>query len=357
MADPKERRAQLRHLVGNISMAVIVGLVLIFAERVLELRIKGLRGLPAELVRALIIVAAGVFVARILERYATRLSAEGGMAARQFTMLRYLGRFILYLIIVLAVLAAFGVGLGSVVFGGAFLTVIVGLAGQTVLGNLLAGLALVLFHPFSTGDRITFVTWQYPILMPSYPHESLMPAYVGTVTDVNLLYTYLQLENGLPMAVPNGIVLQAAIQNHAHAQARVVRCRFDVDIGLPPDRVLDEIRGALKCVAGLLPHPAPEVRLIDLSPTTFTVLLRAVVPPFASEEEGRHRMLTATVGVIRSFRTQLQAGPAALASPASAAASEPETRGGSAGSDPLAVEVETGVETGQSPLTERRSRS
>lgn len=310
MADPKNRDTQraIRRLVGNIAMAVMLGLVLLFAERVLELHLKGLRGIPAELVRAAIIVAAGAFVAHLLERYAARVMREGGMAARQFTMFRYLGRFVLYLIIVLAVLAAFGVGISSVVFGGAFLTVIVGLAGQTVFGNLLAGLTLVLFHPFSIGDRITFMTWQYPLLMPSYPHEPLMPAYVGTVTDVNMLYTYLQLESGLPMAIPNGIVLQAAVQNHAHATSRTVRARFDVDIALSPERLLSEVRSALDRVPALLKRPAPEVRLIDISPTTFTVLLRVAVPAFMSDDEAREHGLSAALGVVRSLRGELANG-------------------------------------------------
>lgn len=305
MAEPggeRDPRRAARHLVANIGTVVILGLVLLFAERVLELHVKGLRGIPAELLRAAIIVAAGVFVARMLDRYAAHLAREGAMAARQFTMFRYLARFLLYLIVVVGVLAAFGVGLSSVVFGGAFLTVIVGLAGQTVFGNLLAGLVLVLFHPFSIGDRITFVTWQYPLLMPSYPHESLMPAYVGTVTDVNLLYTYLEMDSGLPMAVPNGIVLQAAVQNHAHARRRVLRMRFEVDLALDPVRILAAIRERLARVPEFLDDPPPRVELVDLAPQTFSVLIRVAVPVDTGEDEARDRALGAAAEAVRALR-------------------------------------------------------
>jgi small conductance mechanosensitive channel len=182
--------------------------------------------------------------------------------------------------------------------------VVVGLAGQTVFGNLLAGLVLVLFQPFSIGDRVSLMTSQYPVLMPSFPHEALMPAYVGTVTDVNLLYSYLELESGLPMAIPNGIVLQAAVLNHASAVHRVVRLRFDVDLALDPSQTSERVRTALEDMPGLAPGRSPDVQVADLSPTTFSLLLRLPVSPIVSDDAVRDHALTRAAAAVRAATRQ-----------------------------------------------------
>lgn len=284
--------------------------MLLAAERLLELRVHGLSGVVAELVRAAIIVAAGVLAARILEHHGRQGPPAGSAAARQFTVVRYLARFVLYLVVLLAVLAAFGVGLNGVVFGGAFLTVIVGLAGQTVFGNLLAGLVLILFHPFSIGDRISLMTWQYPVLMPSFPHEATMPAYAGTVEDLSLLYTSLVLDSGLPMAIPNGIVLQAAVMNHARVVRRTVRMRFDVDLDLEPAETARRVRAALLDLPAAAPDHRPEVQVVDLAPATFALLLQVAVAAHVSDDVARDQALTRAAAVVRALRRERQGGAA-----------------------------------------------
>jgi small-conductance mechanosensitive channel len=231
------------------------------------------------------LIGSGVSV--VLERYVfTRAPLYWGR--RQLTTLRFLLRLLLYVAVGLAVLAAFGVGVSSVVFGGAFLTVMVGLAGQTLFQNLLAGVWLVLFHPFEVGDEVELVAWQYPMLMPSYPHEAMRPAYVGTVADINLMYTSLRLESGLLMAVPNGVVVQAALTNRTRSGPHRVRCRFDVPLSVAPEHLLPDLQARLAALVG--PEgPAPAVWLADLGPTTYSVVM--VLTHCGPDEAVRHRML------------------------------------------------------------------
>jgi small conductance mechanosensitive channel len=300
MGSDRARRAGRRLLGGAVAVA-LVGLLALVAERVLELHVHGLTGVWADLLRAVIVLTAGTVVTRLVDGYAVAVAREGGMAGRQLTTLRYLGRFALALIVVLGVLAAFGVGLSSLVFGGAFLTVVVGLAGQTVFGNLLAGLVLLIFHPFSIGDRIAFMTWQYPVLMPSYPHEATAPVYVGAVRDLNLLYTHLELDSGLPMAIPNGIVLQAAVMNHARASVRILRVRFEVDATVDAARAADAVAAAVRRLPGIFRQPEPSVTVADLAATSRSLLVKVAVAPTASEDDARHAVLVAAAEAVRSL--------------------------------------------------------
>ncbi len=147
------------------------------------------------LLRGLIILAIGLALSRIVKEHLLRRNFES-MSARQRTVAGFGTQLFLYFGLALAVLAALGVGLSSVLFGGAFLTVLIGLAGQSMFTNILGGIWLVLFQPFQVGEAVSFITWQYPVLMPSFPHEALKPIYSGRVLDINLMYTSLLTDEG-----------------------------------------------------------------------------------------------------------------------------------------------------------------
>ncbi len=122
--------------------------------------------------------------------------------------------FLNLIIAVGAILALFdlaGVSAQSIFLGSAFAGIVLGLAAQTVLSNVFAGLLLVVANPFRPGDRVSFISSNYGALAPSYPHEMVYPGYAGTVEDVNLLYTILRLDSGGIAKVPNSVVLGALI--------------------------------------------------------------------------------------------------------------------------------------------------
>ncbi|NMP21639.1 mechanosensitive ion channel family protein [Sulfobacillus harzensis] len=248
-----------------------------------------------DLIRALIVLLDGGAISWLVERWLKNLSAER-IGSRRATSLRFMARLVLYLAIALALLAAFGVGLSSVVFGSAFLTVILGLAGQSFFSNLIAGIGLVIFHPFEVGDRIAFVAWQYPLLMPSFAHDTTVPAYRGVVTDINLAYTTLMTDEGVPLQVPNGVLIQAAVHNYQRRQSQTVRLRFDLDLSLDPSQLIGKLQEALQA----LPMTV-EVQLADVGPATFG--LRVVAKARGGSEDAiRHQVLNALVPLVQQLR-------------------------------------------------------
>ncbi len=220
-----------------------------------------------DLFKALIVLLVGGAISYLVEHWLGQISSER-IGSRRVTSLRFVARLVLYLAIALALLAAFGVGLSSVVFGSAFVTVIIGLAGQNFFSNLIAGIGLIIFHPFEVGDRISFVAWQYPMLMPSYPHEAMKPGYTGIVTDINLAYTTLETEDGVPMMIPNGIIIQAAIHNQQRRQRQKFRFRFDLDLDLDPTQLLSR----LEKIFDDWSYPI-RVQLADVGTTSFAIVI------------------------------------------------------------------------------------
>jgi small conductance mechanosensitive channel len=82
--------------------------------------------------------------------------------------------------------------------GGAFTAVVVGLAAQQTLGNLIAGMVLLSARPFRVGDRVRM------------QGGGLAGTVEGVVSSLGLLYTTLA-DGDDQIMVPNSVVLAVAI--------------------------------------------------------------------------------------------------------------------------------------------------
>lgn len=95
-------------------------------------------------------------------------------------------------------LVLFDVPVGQLVLGGALTSVFVGIAAQQALGNVFAGIVLLLAHPFHVGDTIRLRA------------GAIGGQLDGTVTEIGI--TYVRLDTGGSiMSVPNSQVLNAIV--------------------------------------------------------------------------------------------------------------------------------------------------
>lgn len=135
-----------------------------------------------------------------------------------------------YVIILFFVLSIFHVNYTAALLGAGFLGIVIGLASQSTLGNFFAGISMMAAKPFAGGDRITFSTWQYGVLPPSYSHRSILPGYSGVIQEIGIMYTKLRLDDGTSLFVPNGIMNQAVIINYAISNAMSIDVRAELPI-------------------------------------------------------------------------------------------------------------------------------
>ena len=129
---------------------------------------------------------------------------------------RFIISLIWYGIIGLAVAASFGIDVSSVILGSAFASVIIGLAAQTVLSNVLAGLALLVSKPVKIGDRVTIATWQFGSIFPTYPpkffsQDILINGFTGSIMEIKLMYTFISDDENAIIAIPNNIILSSSM--------------------------------------------------------------------------------------------------------------------------------------------------
>jgi CRP-like cAMP-binding protein len=139
-----------------------------------------------------------------------------------------------------------GVNLLSIVTTSAVLTVVVGLALQDTLGNLVSGLALQVQRPFEVGDWIQFENDTRSI---------------GQVTEVNWRATTIMTSDLVELIVPNATLAKSSVRNFSRpskVSRRTVTVSGPYDV--PPHRVQEAIVKALETTPGVLHDPPPWVQ-------------------------------------------------------------------------------------------------
>jgi small-conductance mechanosensitive channel len=151
---------------------------------------------------AVVVLAIAVCVARSLKLWTQRLVVRShGMvdatAVVYFSQLAQVVCFILALIIYAHMVPALQ-RLGDTVLASAGLvSLVIGLAAQNTLGNLISGFSLLLYRPFGIGDVLTLNT-------PTGKET-------GTVREFTLGYTKLMTEDGRWIIIPNSLMASSIV--------------------------------------------------------------------------------------------------------------------------------------------------
>ena len=108
------------------------------------------------------------------------------------------------------------------------ISVVVGLAAQNTLGNLIAGISLVLYRPFNLGDR----------LQVSAPTG----LETGLVENLTLGYTLLKTDDNRRVVVPNSVMASQTTINLTRDDPRLI---CSIPIVISHDSDLDKARAIL----------------------------------------------------------------------------------------------------------------
>jgi small-conductance mechanosensitive channel len=129
----------------------------------------------------------------------------------------FLIRLFTIALVLLAALRIGGLRPATLAVGGAFTAVVIGLAAQQTLGNLIAGMVLLSARPFRVGDRVRF------------QGGGLAGTVEGVVSELGLLYTTLASGDDAIM-VPNNLVLNVAIVPLREPEGVDLRARMPADV-------------------------------------------------------------------------------------------------------------------------------
>lgn len=165
-------------------------------------------------------------------------------------------RYAILIIVLIAVLAQFGVQTTSIIAMLGAAGIAIGLALQGTLQNIAAGMMLLFLRPFQVGDYID------------------AEGQAGTVEEIGLFVTQLTTFDGVYRSVPNARLWNASIMNYSRLPTR----RLDLLVGISYSddlaRGQDVLMGLLAEDARVLGDPPPQVLVHSLADSAVTLNLR-----------------------------------------------------------------------------------
>jgi small-conductance mechanosensitive channel len=208
----------------------------------------------------LAVVGAVLVLTAVLARLIDRRIARRELSSEAMTRYRVLRRSITTAILVVGILSALLVipqvraVAGGLLASSAVVGIVVGFASQRTLGNFVAGLLIAFTQPVRLGDDVTVEDAE------------------GTVEEIGLIYTFVRMQSGDRLVIPNEKLASDTIRN-ATIRSREKVAEITVQVPLSND--LAAVVGRLRDATG------GDVYVSDLAGNA-TVVVRAKA---ASERE------------------------------------------------------------------------
>ena len=210
-------------------------------------------------------VVVGVMVVTILvARLIDRRIARRDLPPEAITRYRILRRSITTTIIFIGLLSALLVipqvraVAGGLLASSAVLGIVVGFASQRTLGNFVAGLLIAFTQPLRLGDSVAVDNTE------------------GVVEEIGLIYTFVRIENGDRLVIPNETLVSDTIRNSTiRSREKVAEISLQVPLGRDLGAVVDRLRALADDADAFVQ---------DLSGDA-TVVVRAPAPDEAAAEK------------------------------------------------------------------------
>lgn len=244
---------------------------------------------PDTLIGALIYLALFMVAAMILARV-LRVAVQAAMARRThidrttFSFLQQMGTALIWVVALIfyAQLIPQLRSLGTALLAGASIaSVVIGLAAQSTLGNLVAGIAITIYKPFRLGDTLQ-------VAAPTGTE-------IGTIEMISLGYTTLQTADGRHIVLPNAIAASQVTINLTRANVGAMAATLLLSIAIRIGRDAD-VEAARKLALRVAEEAVGQEAVLGcfltkMDATAATLELKLRAPDAAGRDKLRSKLL------------------------------------------------------------------
>lgn len=199
-------------------------IVALFAGSLLLALPVRVRGIANAVAAVALIVQAGIWLNAVilfwLEGYRQRKLKEDPASVTTMSAVSFVGRLVLWLVILLLVLDNLGVNITALVAGLGVGGIAVALAVQNILGDLFASLSIVLDKPFTVGDFL------------------IIDDCMGSVEHIGLKTTRIRSLSGEQLVFSNADLLGSRIRNYGRMFERRVVFNLGVTYQTPREKLI-----------------------------------------------------------------------------------------------------------------------
>jgi small-conductance mechanosensitive channel len=212
-----------------------------------------------DIILAVIILFVATAIAKGLTAYLRRFLKER-VAKGHLEIVVKIISYAIIIIAVLSILPIVGVKLSGLLVAGGIAGLAIGFASQSIIGNLISGIFLIIERPINIGNSVN------------------VDGTAGIVEDIRIISTTIRTFDGLYVRVPNQKVFTANITNFVANIAR----RFEYVVGIrysdDADKALEIIKGIIEEHPLALKNPAPQVFVDNLGDNSVNIIVRVWGP-------------------------------------------------------------------------------
>ncbi|CAH1544551.1 MULTISPECIES: small-conductance mechanosensitive channel MscS [Vibrio] len=208
------------------------------------------------IISALLILFIGNIIVKAVANSVSKVLEKKQMDKAVVEFVNGLVRYLLFVIVLIAALGRVGVQTASVVavIGAAGLAV--GLALQGSLSNFAAGVLIVAFRPFKSGDYVE------------------IGGVAGSVEAIQIFQTVLKTPDNKMVVVPNSSVIGGAITNYSRHATRRVDLVIGVSYSADLKQTKQVIRDVLEKDERILKDPAIQIGVLALADSSVNFVVR-----------------------------------------------------------------------------------
>jgi small-conductance mechanosensitive channel/CRP-like cAMP-binding protein len=225
-----------------------------------------------------VLLLSTALVVALVNRYVWDLYFE---RRKQTPIPHFLREIVALVIFVVALLFVLSFGyhaereLKGVVATSGVAALILGLAGQNLLGGIIAGMSLQINRPYKVGDWLQ------------------VGDRFAEVMEINWRSTRLCTNDNIYLDIPNNEIVRTTIINlHYPTEVHAMRIRIGVDYKVPPNRVKDALARAAQSAKNVLPNPPVKVFLVEFGDHAVTYEIKYYM--------GNHARINETNDAVRT---------------------------------------------------------
>ena len=211
----------------------------------------------------IILVTCILFVSLIAARVITLYLKRSFKDKIERDHLEVIVKTIRYGILAVAVIWVFtllGLNLSGLLVAGGIAGIVIGFASQSIVGNLISGIFLMIERPLKIGEAVSIGDT------------------AGYVEEINIISTNIRKYDGLYVRIPNQEVFTSSITNLVAHVAR----RFEYVVGIrysdDADHAIEIIKSLLADEPFILIEPEPSIFVDELGDNAVNIMVRPWAP-------------------------------------------------------------------------------
>lgn len=200
------------------------------------------------------VIIASIVVMLII-RSSLRKLAKGKVKEHFRKAVYRIFQIIVWTVALFVVFGIWGVNITGLLAGAGFMGIVVGLAAQETLGNVVSGLVMMFSRPFEIGDWVEIADNS------------------GIVQEITVINTRIETFDGEIVSIPNNMVSSNKVNNKSRMERLRGRAEIGIDYESDPMKAREIAEEEMENHKYILEDPSPRAMIDELSDSSVKIVL------------------------------------------------------------------------------------